>query len=224
MEKKLNLTATDMVAIHEGDKAFLTNKGAKLYKEDTYYQSVEYYRLAAAMGEVHSISNLGYCYLYGRDIEPNTSLAIGYFTIAANKHDIDAAYKLGDIYGSDKWGVKDKELSVYYYNFAADLIIDGDWRDGHSIAWEYQLQNYPSLSFALARETFTGGSMPTDLKISYQFLKHAEIGYKQAIANGDTMYEESYNNVLELMNKKEYNEIREEIEKMFSEDDEDEED
>ena len=45
-----------------------------------------------------------------------------------------------------------------------------------------------------------------------------------AIANGDTMYEESYNNVLELMKKKEYNEIREEIEKMFSEEDEDEED
>ena len=66
--------------------------------------------------------------------------------------------------------------------------------------------------------------MPTDLKISYQFLKHAEIGYRQALANGDTMYEESYNNVLELMKKKEYNEIREEIEKLFSDDEEDEED
>ena len=220
MGKKFELTATDMVAIREGANGYLTNKGAKLYKKDTYYQSVEYYRLAAAMGEVHSISNLGYCYLYGRDIEANTSLAIAYFIIAANKEDVDAAYKLGDIYGSDKWGVKDKELSIYYYNYAADLLIDGDWRDGYPIVWETRLQNYPSLSFALARETFPGGSMPTNLKISYQFLKHAELGYKQALANGDDMYIETYTNVSDMLESKEYDDIREEIDKLFAADEE----
>ena len=66
MKKKVELSATDMAAIREGADAYLNNKGANLYKEDTYYQSVEYYRLAAAMGEVHSVSNLGYCYLYGK--------------------------------------------------------------------------------------------------------------------------------------------------------------
>ena len=59
MIKKVELSATDMAAIREGADAYLNNKGANLYKEDTYYQSVEYYRLAAAMGEVHSVSNLG---------------------------------------------------------------------------------------------------------------------------------------------------------------------
>ena len=98
MKKKLELTPTDMAAIKEGVMGYLTNKGASLYNENTYYKSVEYYRLAAAMGEIHSISNLGYCYLYGRDIEANTSLAIAYFTIAAQKGDIDANYKLGDIW------------------------------------------------------------------------------------------------------------------------------
>ena len=216
MEKKINLTTTDMVAIREGDNAFLTNKGAILYNEGTYYKSVEYYRLAAAMGEVHSISNLGYCYLYGRDIEANTSLAIGYFTIAANRKDIDAAYKLGDIYSSDKWGVKDKELSNYYYNYAAALIIGDGWRRGELIDWCDELQEYPSLCYALARETFTGGSMPTDLSISYQFLKHAEIGYRRAIDDGNTMYEESYEGVLKMLKNKKYDSLRKEIDKLFS--------
>ena len=222
MEKKFNLTATDMVAIHEGDNAFLTNKGANLYKDGTYCQSVEYYRLAAAMGEVHSISNLGYCYLYGRDIEANTSLAIGYFTIAANKQDIDANYKLGDIYSSDKWGVKDIELSNYYYNYAAALIIGEGWKRGEPIVWCDELQEYPSLCYAMARALLPKGAMPTDLRMSYQFLKHAEIGYKVAINDGNTMYEESYEGVLKLLKDKEYDSVREEIEKMFSDEEEDE--
>ena len=212
----MELTATDMAAIREGAMGYLTNKGANLYEDDTYSQSVEYYRLAAAMGEVQSISNLGYCYLYGRDIEPNTSIAIGYFTIAANKGNVDAAYKLGDIYSSDKWGVKDKELSNYYYNIAADFVIDDNWRRGGTIYWATQLQTFPSLCYALARETFIDGSMPTDLRVSYQFLKHAEIGYQLALANGDKMYEESYEGVLKLLKNKNYDIVRDEIDNLFS--------
>ena len=68
------------------------------------------------MGDMNAVSNLGYCYLYGRDIEQNTSLAIAYFKTAAENGVIDAMYKLGDIYSSDKWNVKDVELSLYYYN------------------------------------------------------------------------------------------------------------
>ena len=37
MKNKVGLSATDMAAIREGADAYLTNKGANLYKEDTYY-------------------------------------------------------------------------------------------------------------------------------------------------------------------------------------------
>ena len=188
-----------MIAIRDGANGYLTNKGANLYKEDTYAESVEYYRLAAAMGETHSISNLGYCYLYGRHIEANTSLAIAYFTIAANQGDVDAAYKLGDIYGSDKWGVEDKELSVYYYSIAAEFVIGNEWLTGENIIYETQLQNFPSLAYSIAREKFTGGSMPTILRTSYQFLKHAEKGYEMALANGNDFYKDSYDGVKKLL-------------------------
>ena len=216
MKKKFKLTETDMVAIRDGANGYLTNKGASLYKESTYAESVEYYRLAAAMGETHSISNLGYCYLYGRDIEPNTSLAIAYFTIAANQEDVDAAYKLGDIYSTDKWGVKDKELSIYYYSLAAEFIIGDEWLKGQNVIYRNQLQDYPSLSYALARETFKGGSMVVNLGLSYQFLKHAEKGYEIALANGNDFYRDSYEGVKELLKNKEYDIVREEVDKAFA--------
>lgn len=217
MSKRMELTQTDMVAIREGQKNYLTSKGASLYQDEDYLESVEYYRIAAAMGEIQAVSNLGYCYLYGRDIEANTSLAIAYFTIAANQGNIDAAYKLADIYGSDKWGVKDKELSVYYYNDAGSLLLGDDWGDGTAIVYCRQLQDYPSLCYALARETLPGGLMPTDLYVSYQFLKQAEKGYELALANGDSMYEESYNGVLELLKNSEYDVVRKEIDELFDE-------
>lgn len=100
----LNLTAADMAAISKGDSDYINGKGAKHYSDEEYKLAVEYYHIGASMGNVDSISNLGYCYLYGRDIEQNISLAMAYFKVAADRKSADAAYKLGDIYGSDKWG------------------------------------------------------------------------------------------------------------------------
>ena len=83
------LSDADFVAIRGKDSDFLLNKGADKYGDD-YEESIEYYRLSAAMGNPQAISNLGYCYLYGRSIEPNVSLALAYFTIAADFGVIDA--------------------------------------------------------------------------------------------------------------------------------------
>lgn len=216
------LTKTDMLAIETGDLAYITSKGSNLYDEDTYYKSVEYYRLGSAMGDPQATSNLGYCYLYGRDIKADTELAIAYFTIAANQGNIDALYKLGDIFGSNKWKVKDKEKSAYYYQKAAIVLLEKKFHPEACIVWEYYVRNYPSLCFALARELLPDGGLFTDIELSYQFLKHAEIGYKKAIEFGSTMYEESYKNVLKCLNKKEYNSIRKKYDDLFSESDEDE--
>ena len=133
--EKRTLTATDFNAIDLLDSNYINSKGAKRYIEEDFMTAVEYYRLAAAMGNPQAISNLGYCYLYGRDIEPNLSLAIAYFKIAARHELVDAAYKLGDIYGSDKWGVKDKEMSNYYYRMAISFIIDEEWENSKVITW-----------------------------------------------------------------------------------------
>ncbi len=212
-KKKVELSNTDFIAIRDNDRNYLLNKGAKLYVDETYYQSVEYYRLAASMGEPKAISNLGYCYLYGRDIEVNVDLAIAYFTIAANKGDIEANYKLGDIYSRDKWVKPDKELAIYYYDRAIKFIIGGTIESDRDVLYVEELDNYPSLCFAVGREMFIGGDMNTDLMVSYQLLKHAEIGYKREIDNGFGKYIESYNKVLEYLNRQEFKEAKEYYEK-----------
>lgn len=216
-DKNVNLTATDMNAIHMNDAAYINDKGAKNYCMENYAEAVEYYRLAAAMGNVQAISNLGYCYLYGREIEKNLSLAIGYFKIAALRGSVDAAYKLGDIYGSDKWGVKDKEMAVYYYRIAASFVIDGAWENADVILWCDALQQYPSLCYALGRELSRDGDMLTDLDCAYQFLKHAEIGYERELHNGSKMYEQAYEGVQKFLADAQFDDVRDKYDEAFGE-------
>ena len=134
------------------------------------------------------------------------------------KHEnVDAAYKLGDIYGSDKWGIKDKELSVYYYRMAASFVIGEEWENEFAISYNRELQNYPSLCFALGRELSTDGDMYTDLDRAYQFLKHVEAGYKRELLNGNIMYQKSYEGVISLLNSKQFSDIKENYDKLFQE-------
>ncbi|MEM0513664.1 hypothetical protein VPJ60_09160, partial [Limosilactobacillus fermentum] len=65
--------ATDLLAIEKDNADHLLDKGAYYYGEGQYAEAVEYYRLAAAMGSTQAIANLGYCYLYGRELEANLS-------------------------------------------------------------------------------------------------------------------------------------------------------
>ncbi len=221
MPENIKLSSADMKAISLNDSFFINNKGANYYVNDDFEKAVEYYRIASAMGDVHATSNLGYCYLYGRSIEQNLSLALAYFNIASRKNDIDATYKLGDIYSSDKWGIQDKELSVYYYRLAADLIIGNN---PDKIVWITELRNYPSLCFALGREMSLNGSMATDIESAYQFLKHAEKGYRNELNNGRKMYEQAYESLLEWLADPQFDPVRELYDEYYNEDDENDDD
>ena len=97
-----------------------------------------------------------------QDIPQDTDLAIAYFKIASEKKNPDATYKLGDIYGNDKWGLKDKELSIYYYSLAVQYIVGLDWRSASNLLYEEELQAYPSLCFALSRELGKDGGLFTN--------------------------------------------------------------
>lgn len=220
-DKTFELSKMDMDAIKFNDHNHINNKGAKLYEEETYEESVEYYRLAAAMGNVHSISNLGYCYLYGRHIKKNTSLAIAYFTIAAKKGDIDAMYKLGDIYSRDEWVKKDIETSNYYFNKAASQLIGDDYYEYKSLKYNRDLDDYPSLCLALGIAMAKGGNMNTDIDLALEFLIHAERGYEKAIRDGNVMYGPSYEKTEKLINDPQFDEIREEHFLDYLDDDDD---
>lgn len=203
------LTPADFAALASKDDGYFNQKGARHYTMSNYTDAVQYYHIAAAMGNCDAISNLGYCYLYGRNMEQNTSLALAYFGIAASHGHIDALYKLGDIYSRDTWVTKDVELSTYYYLKAANFIVDQNWGTNPEVILAYtELQDYPSLCFALGRELLPNGTLFTNVEAAYLFLKHAEQGYQTFITNGQTMYEKSYKHVQELLAQSQFNDFR----------------
>ena len=81
----MKLTKADMEAVRRGDSNYLLNKGANYYMQKDFENAVGYYQLASSMGNVQALSNLGYCYLYGRSVEPNRDLAIAYFDLAVGR-------------------------------------------------------------------------------------------------------------------------------------------
>ncbi|MDO4483245.1 MAG: tetratricopeptide repeat protein [Clostridia bacterium] len=212
------LTPTDLNAVASKDSGYINNKGAKLYAMEEYPAAVEYYRLAAAMGDVHAVSNLGYCYLYGRAMEPDVQLAIAYFQTAAMKGDVDAAYKLGDIYGRDKWGVMDTEMSLYYYRMAVGLIAPDLGNDARSVVFCDRLTDYPSLCLAMGRAFMPGGMLNTDVETAFCFLKKAEEGYAIQLANGQKMYEKSMEQVQQLLDNPVFDSIGFKFRDMFDDD------
>ncbi len=185
------LTGGDKLAVSRSDSAYFNDKGASCYLKEDYERAVEYYRLAAVLGSEQSLSNLGYCYMYGRGIPRNNSLAVAYFQLAADQGNVDAIYKLGDIYRRGACGVeKDPETASYYFHWAGDIV-------GDSVS---QLRRYPSLCKALALEKMPGGYLPTDPEGAYAYLKLAKEGYEREIDAGARFYEDSLNEVQDLLN------------------------
>ncbi len=206
----MKMTNADTEAVRNGDSEYILNKGANLYKLKKYEEATEYYHLAGAMGNDTALSNLGYCYLYGRHTEANTSLALQYFKLAADKGNVDACYKLGDIYSRDKWNMKDPEMSVYYYKTAAELLLGKDWVDPDAVLENDILKYYPSLCFALAREFLSEGVFSTNLSLAYYYLQYARKGYFIEIQNGADFYETSFKAVEEMLQDTLFDGVRKE--------------
>ena len=198
------LTQTDKQALYNDDAEYFTDKGARAYSREEYREAVEYYRIAATLGETQAIANLGYCYLYGRAIERNIDLAIAYFEIAASMGNIDALYKLGSIFQSDKWGYKDNERAIFYFQNAIFEVLGSKEYDVDDIKNEDFLLNYPSLCLTLGQAHMKDGILQTNLKIAYVFLEKAKEGYEEALDNNMKMYEGAYHRTLELLNDPEF--------------------
>ena len=198
------LTQTDKQALYNDDAEYFTDKGARAYSREEYREAVEYYRIAATFGEPQAIANLGYCYLYGRAIERNIDLAIAYFEIAGSVGNIDALYKLGSIFQSDKWGYKDNERAIFYFQNAVFELIGSKEYDVADIKNKNFLLDYPSLCLTLGQAHMKDGLLQTNLKVAYAFLEKAKEGYEEALANHMKMYEGAYRKSLELLNNPEF--------------------
>ncbi|HFU4502020.1 TPA: tetratricopeptide repeat protein [Streptococcus suis] len=215
MSNTVELSATDYKAIEANDSRYLNSKGANFYRNGEYGLAAAYYHLAASMGNSDAVSNLGYCYLYGRHTEPNLSLAIAYFKLAAKKENIDATYKLGDIYRTTKWGIQDVELSTYYYRLAVSYLLDEPLEVLQDITWCQNLKDYPSLCLVLGKAMLVDGELFVDLDLAYQFLMFAQKGYEIELQNNGTYYQSLYEEVVELLGHSQFDTVRHQWDDLF---------
>lgn len=196
----MNIKKVEIKAIEQNDSNYFLHKGAILYNKGEYLKAIEYYEIASAMGNSHAISNLGYCYLYGRGIQKDEQKALLYFSIAASKNDVDALYKLGTFYLSGICVDKDNEVALYLLNKAAD--------------YAHNLLEYPSLCYTLATE-YLKDIENNSVDNIYYLLETAKSGYEYEIeVNGASYYEKYYKEVLKTMENPIFDEIKydEEIE------------
>ena len=75
-----------------------TAKGEEAYRQGDYSTAVRYYKRAAARGDSVALSNLGYCYYYGRSVAQDKEKARQCWEQAAAYGDVAAIYKLGDMH------------------------------------------------------------------------------------------------------------------------------
>lgn len=72
--------------------------GLEAYQNGDFATAIELYQKSAAVGNVTAMSNLGYCYYYGRSIPVDKEKARTCWEKAAVLGDVCATYKLGDMY------------------------------------------------------------------------------------------------------------------------------
>lgn len=195
----MKISNVDLKAIEQNDSNYFLNIGANLYNKGMYKEAMEYYNIAASMNNSHAISNLGYCYLYGRGVEKQEKKALIYFEIAARQNDIDALYKLGTFYLSGIIVEKDRKIAMYFLEKAKkEAIIQNDG----------ELINYPSLCFTLAKECMKENNY--DIDEVYDLLDNAKYGYEFEIEiNGAEYYRKNYEEVNKILDNEIFDEYKE---------------
>ena len=146
------------------------NAGAEAYQKGDYETAVRLYQKAADAGNVTALSNLGYCYYYGRSIPVDKEKARSCWEKAAALGDVCSIYKLGDMYRNG--------------DLPEDPVFSGNlyMQAFHKAVEEKDLWNYPDVSLRIlkyCRDEFD----PEDLK---KIAEDCVKGLEERIKQGDT--------------------------------------
>ena len=96
----------------------LLNQGAKAYQSGTpegFRTAVRFYRESASLGNGQAMTNLGYCYTYGRGVTKNPAEGFRYFVQAAKLGNPEAIMKVADAYQRGQFVKKDEIRAFQFY-------------------------------------------------------------------------------------------------------------
>ena len=115
------ITAMYEVEIADGNHHAMNDLGAQYYGgdrgfEQSFEKAMELYHKAAENGNRQAQENLGYCYYYGRDGEPDYKKAFHYFALGAFDGHLVSLYKIGDMYLNGYYVEKNPREAYFIYN------------------------------------------------------------------------------------------------------------
>jgi TPR repeat protein len=158
------------ILIENKDSDAMLELGALYYSgdneivEQNFEKAIELYNNAANNKSLdffiecnsNALNNLGYCYLYGRDIKQDYEKAFYYFSKASFFDNPNAMYKIGDMYKYGNFVEKDNNSTLYWYKKALSFSEEDDYV-------------FASVSFRIAQEYFYGNNSENTLFESFKY-------------------------------------------------------
>ena len=185
--KDLIAFLTDLfeMEIVEGNSNAMNDMGAQYYSgnrgfEQSFEKAVHYYKMAAEHGNRQAQENLGYCYYYGRDGEPDYEKAFHYFALGAFDGHLISLYKIGDMYLKGLYVPKNEREAFFIYMRCIETMTDDA---AGRVAGPVYLR--------LGRMFQEGIGTEKDLRNALICFQKAETFLLDMVMDGDAMYRKS---------------------------------
>lgn len=114
---KETTTTVDPNAEDPAEAAF--HRGTQLFKEGNAEKAVEQYQIAAELGHVRALCNLGHCYDRGKGVKADLAQSLKWYEQAAELGDLMAQYHVGFCYDQGKGTDPNPEAAAKWYEKAA---------------------------------------------------------------------------------------------------------
>lgn len=125
-EQETYVEALNFLITRSSNPDCMNDLGAYYYDQRNFDLAVKYYEMAAQLGNITALSNLGYIWYYGRTGEKNYEKAFQCFHKAARLGDIASAYKEADMYKNGFYVKKDLNKYQSIIEKLYDRLQDGD--------------------------------------------------------------------------------------------------
>ena len=176
--------------IGEGNADAMNDLGAQYYDgsrgfDQSFEKAVLYYRMAAENGSRQAQENLGYCYYYGRDGEPDYEKAFHYFALGAFDCHLVSLYKIGDMYLHGLYVPKNEREAFFIFMRCIETMTDEAAR---RVAGPVYLR--------LGRMFLEGTGVERNYKNSLICFQKAEAFLYDMVHGGDVMYRKSLDDAM----------------------------
>ncbi len=150
--------------------------GSRVYEQD-FEKAVAYYKMAVEKGNRTAAENLGYCYYYGRDGEPDYEKAFHCFALGAFAGELVSLYKIGDMYLNGLYVEKNEREAFDIYSRCQQAMTSDD---GDRIAGPVYLR--------LGRMYLDGTGTERNSRLALMCFQFAEQFLYRMVVDGDSMY------------------------------------